>query len=195
MGNSISLRTGLQGTAEGDRSMFSAIVSTQNGLSRRKMDQSLIRAGWQFNCHPNRKRNPLRFMKKNRKGAILSLELLLVLPILWVVCFGFVEFSLLLMSMQRVQAASSAACRVGTLPTTDLEAQQTAMNDAVKAALGQPGLIASYQMQSQVGQFSGDPVQVEISVPMTAAAPNLLLMVGFNLEGRQLVARTEMCKQ
>jgi Flp pilus assembly protein TadG len=136
-----------------------------------------------------------RSTKKTRKGAVLSLELLLILPILWVVCFGFVEFSLLLMSMQRVQAASSAACRVGTLPTTDLEAQQTAMNDAAKAALGKTGLIDSYQMQSQVGQFSGDPVQVEITVPMTAAAPNLLLIVGFSLEGRQLVARTEMCKQ
>ena len=160
--------------------------------------------GWQFNCHPNSvchaNRNvslPERHKprKRSRRGAVLSLELLLVLPVLWVVCFGFVEFSLLLMGMQRVQTASNAACRVGTLPAADLEAQQTAMNDAAKAALGKPGLVNSYQMQSQVGQFSGDPVQVEISVPMTAAAPNLLLIVGFNLEGRQLVARTEMCKQ
>jgi Flp pilus assembly protein TadG len=142
-----------------------------------------------------RKRKKFRSTKRNRTGAVLSLELLLLFPVLWVVCFGFVEFSLLLMSMQRVQAASSAACRVGTLPTTDLEAQQTAMNDVAKAALGKAPLIASYQMQSQIGQYSGDPVQVEISVPMTAAAPNLLLIVGFNLEGRQLVARTEMCKQ
>jgi hypothetical protein len=151
--------------------------------------------GRQLNCHPNDERNKFRSTRKNRKGAVLSLELLLLFPVLWVVCFGFVEFSLLLIGMQRVQAASSAACRVGTLPAADLEAQQTAMNDAAKAALGRPSMVSSYQMQSQLGQYSGDPVQVEISVPMTSAAPNLLLIVGFNLEGRQLVARTEMCKQ
>jgi hypothetical protein len=149
----------------------------------------------EFRSTMSGKRKNFRSTKKTRKGAVLSLELLLLFPVLWVVCFGFVEFSLLLIGMQRVQAASNAACRMGTLPTTDLEAQQTAMNDAAKAALGRPTMVASYQMQSQVGQYSGDPVQVEISVPMTSAAPNLLLIVGFNLEGRQLVARTEMCKQ
>ena len=102
---------------------------------------------------------------------MFSLELLLVLPILLTVCFGVVEFSLLLMNMQRVQSASGAACRVGTLPANDLSAQQQAMQQAAAAALASPGLVAAYQMQSQIGQYAGDPVVVEISVPMTAAAP------------------------
>jgi hypothetical protein len=135
------------------------------------------------------------YRKRNRAGAVFSLELLLVLPILLTVCFGLVELSLLLMGMQRVQSASSAACRVATLPTTDSVAQQQAMSNAAAAALHTPGLVATYQMKSQVGQYAGDPVVVEVSVPMTAAAPDLLKMIGFSLRGRQMTAQTQMCKQ
>jgi Flp pilus assembly protein TadG len=133
--------------------------------------------------------------RRTRKGAVLSLELLLVFPILWVLCFGIVELSLLLMGMQRVQAASSAACRVGTLPASDPVVQQQAMKDAAARALGTVGLVNTYTMQSQVGQFAGDPVVVQIAAPMTAASPDFLRMIGFGLVGRQLTARTEMCKQ
>lgn len=136
-----------------------------------------------------------RSPKANRRGVIQSLELLLVLPILMVVGFGLVEASLLLMGMQRVQAASSAACRIGTLPANDPAAQQQAMKDAVAHALGSSGLVATYAMQSQLGQYAGDPVVVAVSVPMTAVSPDLLKMIGFSLQGRQLVAQTEMCKQ
>ena len=59
--------------------------------------------------------------RRDRAGAVFSLELLLVLPILLTVCLGIVELCMLLMGMQRVQAASNAACRVATLPANDLE--------------------------------------------------------------------------
>jgi Flp pilus assembly protein TadG len=133
--------------------------------------------------------------RRTRKGAVFSLELLLVLPILLTVSFGLVELSLLLMGMQRVQAASSAACRVGTLPASDPVAQRQAMEHAAVAALGAARLVAAYEMKSHVGQYAGDPVVVEVRVPMTAGAPDLLRMIGFSLQGRQLAAQTQMCKQ
>jgi hypothetical protein len=136
-----------------------------------------------------------RTRKKNRAGAVFSLELLLVLPILLTVCFGAVELSLLLMGMQRVQAASSAACRVGTLPASDLIAQDDAMRQAAAYALGTVGMANSFEMRSQLGQYAGDPVVVEITVPMSAAAPNLLKIIGFSLEDREMTAQTQMCKQ
>jgi hypothetical protein len=126
---------------------------------------------------------------------VLSLELLLVLPIVLMVCLGVVELSMLLMGMQRVQAASNAACRVGTLPASDLMAQRQAMASAAAGALGTVGMAAACQVQSQIGAYAGDPVVVQVSVPMTAAAPDLLKMIGFSLQGRQLVAHTQMCKQ
>ncbi len=130
-----------------------------------------------------------------RAGALFSLELLLVLPILWIVFSGVVELSLILIGLQKVQAASSAACRVGTLPAGDLAAQDQAMRDAAIAALQTPGMVNGYQMTASIGQYSGDPVVVEISVPMVTVAPDMLKVIGFTLQGRQLVARTEMCKQ
>ena len=133
--------------------------------------------------------------KSRRAGAVFSLELILVLPIVLTVCLGIVELSMLLMGMQRVQAASTAACRVGTLPASDPVAQQQAMGNAAAAALGTAGMAAACQMQSQVGPYTGDPVVVQVTVPMTAAAPDLLKTFGFSLQGRQLAAQTEMCKQ
>jgi Flp pilus assembly protein TadG len=133
--------------------------------------------------------------RRNRKGAVLSVELLLVLPILWIICFGLVEISLLLMGMQRVQAAGSAACRVGTLPAANPAAQEQAMRNAAARALEKQALADAYSMQFDLGQYAGDPVVVEISVPMTAVSPDLLKVIGFSLQGRQLVAQAVMCKQ
>jgi hypothetical protein len=136
-----------------------------------------------------------RRRQTSRSGAVFSLELLLVMPLLLMVCLGLVELSLLLMGVQRVQAASNAACRVGTLPASDLVLQQQAMKNAAAGALGTAGLAATYEMKAQIGLHAGDPVLVEVSAPMTAAAPDLLKIVGFSLRGRQLVSRTQMCKQ
>jgi Flp pilus assembly protein TadG len=131
-----------------------------------------------------------------RVGAILSLELLLVLPILITIILGVVELSLLMMGMQRVQAASRAACLVGTLPADDWQAQEQAMRDAAEQAMGNAGMIDTYEIEEMdTGTFSGDPVVFSLSVPMTAAAPDLLRVIGLSLEGRQLASRTEMCKQ
>ena len=131
----------------------------------------------------------------NRVGAILSIELLLVLPVLAAMCFGVAELSLLLMAMQRVQSASSAACRVATLPATDPVVLERAVRDAAARALAKASLVRTYEIRFQLGQYAGDPVVVEVRVPMKAAAPDLLKIVGFTLEGRQLVAQTVMRKQ
>ncbi len=131
----------------------------------------------------------------NRAGAVFSLELLLVLPILLIVCFALVELSLLLVGMQRVQAASNAACRIAALPTNDTVRQQYAMSEAAEAALGTEDMVYYYDMDSGIGPYTGDPVWVEITVPMTTAAPDLLKIIGFSLDGRNLTSRTEMRKQ
>ena len=133
--------------------------------------------------------------RARRAGAVFSLELLLVLPILMIVVFGLVELSLLLMGMQRVQSASSVACQIGTLPATDVAAQEQAMEAAAENVLGTADMIAGYSMQRELGLYTGDPVVVQITVPMTAAAPDLLKIIGFSLEGRELTAHMQMCKQ
>ena len=136
-----------------------------------------------------------RRCRSRRVGAVLSIELLLVFPVLAAMCFGVAELSLLLMGMQRVQSASSAACRVATLPASDPAVLEQAVREAAARALAKASLVRTYEIRFQLGQYAGDPVTVEVRVPMKAAAPDLLELVGFSLEGRQLVAQTVMRKQ
>jgi Flp pilus assembly protein TadG len=133
--------------------------------------------------------------RRARLGAILSLELILVLPILTAILLAIMELSMLMMGYQRVQSASSAACRVGTLPLPACTALDQAMQEAAAQALDKLPMVAAYQMNYEVGQYAGDQVWVQVSVPMTAAAPDLLRVVGLSLQGRQLVAQTVMRKQ
>jgi hypothetical protein len=133
--------------------------------------------------------------RPRRLGAILSLELILVLPILTIILLAIAELSFLMMGYQRVQSASSAACRVGTLPVADSAALNQAMQAAAAQALDKVPMVAAYQMTYDVGQYPGDPVWVQVTVPMTAAAPDLLSVVGLSLRGRGLTAKTVMRKQ
>jgi Flp pilus assembly protein TadG len=126
---------------------------------------------------------------------VFSLELLLVLPIVMIVLLGVVELSLLLMSFQRVQTACSVACQIGTLPATDVVGQQGEMAAAIEAVLGSADMIGSYTVQSDLGHYTGDPVVVQVTVPMSAAAPDLLKIIGISLAGRELTAQMQMCKQ
>jgi Flp pilus assembly protein TadG len=152
-------------------------------------------AKWQAVAGPTGIAKDRAGRRKRRAGAVFSLELLLVLPILLTVCFGVVELSMLLMGMQRVQAASCAACRIGTLPASDLVEQDQAMRQAAAYALGTVAMSDTFEMRSQIGQYAGDPVVVEVTAPMSAAAPDLLKIIGFSLQGREMTAQTRMCKQ
>ena len=136
-----------------------------------------------------------RTRRAARTGALLSTELLLVLPILVGVFFAIVEFSLLLSANQQVKLASRVACRVGTLPAANPSELQRAVCHAAETALAKPNLIGTYELTFQPGRYTGDRVVVEIRVPMKAASPDLLAAMGLRLGGRKLVARTVMRKE
>jgi Flp pilus assembly protein TadG len=119
----------------------------------------------------------------------------LVLPILTTILLAIIEFSFLLMGLQRVESASSAACRVATLPVSDQAALDRAIRDAAAQSLGKASLVTTYQINYNLGQYPGDPVWVQVTAPMAAAAPDLLRIVGWSLSGRQLTAQTVMRKQ
>jgi hypothetical protein len=130
-----------------------------------------------------------------RKGAIQTVELLLVLPILLGLLFAIIEFGLLLSANQRLKMASQLACRVGTLPADDPVEREQAIRRAAKGALGKPHLIRAHRLEFDAGRYTGDPVVVEIRLPMKAAAPDLLAVLGLGLKDRELLARTVMRKE
>jgi Flp pilus assembly protein TadG len=158
-------------------------------------DHSRLAGIWDLGSGISRRQGGGRAPQRRRLGAILSLELILVLPILTIILLAIIELSFLMMGLQRVQSASSAACRVGTLPPSNSPALDQAMQQAAIGALDRLPMIAAYQMTYDVGQYPGDPVWVQVTVPMTAATPDLLRVVGLGLKGRQLTAQTVMRKQ
>lgn len=129
-----------------------------------------------------------------RKGALLTFELVLVLPIVIGFAFGILELSLLLAAQHRVELASAAACRIGTLPARELNVQRIAIERAAGNAMG-VRLTHASQIDFYPGFHTGDPVRVRITVPMNRAAPDLLRWLGLGLGDRQLVADTTMRRE
>lgn len=126
-----------------------------------------------------------------RRGAILSMELVFVLPIVLGLLFAIIEFGMLWSAQQLAKEASAAGCRVATLPGAD----ELAVRHAVEQVLRKPHYVSSYQLRVFGGARTGDEVGVAVRLPMTAAAPDLLGILGFRLGGRNLTAETVMRKE
>jgi len=130
-------------------------------------------------------------LRPKRAGAILSTELLLVLPILTAILFAFVEFSMLWAGNQQVVAAARAGCRVASMQGATVEEVER----VVHLTLGRPRYVAASQVEVLLGKHTGDPVAVEVRLPMAAVAPDLLALLGFRLGDRELVADMVMRKE
>lgn len=126
-----------------------------------------------------------------RLGAVLSLELILVLPIVMAILLGLVETSMLWSASLRVQAAAAAGCRVATYPG----ATMPAVRQAIETSLGKQPLVDSYGVDVVGSGLSGDDIAVTVNVPQTACSPDLLRIFGFSLEGKLVTARSVMRRE
>ena len=129
-----------------------------------------------------------------RRGLITA-ELIFVLPIFLALVLATVEFGLLMTASEQVQLAAATACRVGTQPSSDLFVLENQVNLAAQAALVSPRLQTNAAISFTPGVVPGDQVTVSISVPMTAASPDLLAFIGFSLNNRFLTATVVMIQQ
>ena len=131
----------------------------------------------------------VRTTRRHRRSGMTSMELVLSLPMLLLLLMVFVDFSFLMSARGHVVQAARGGARIGVLNGASPQAVET----EVARILG-PGFPA-YQVHSQLGEYSGDPVSVTVRVPMTSAAPNLVWPVGYNIRGRELVAQVRMLKE
>jgi hypothetical protein len=150
--------------------------------------------------------------KRQRKGAILSLELVIALPVLLTVIFAAVEFTFLLLGSQAITAAANLGAREAALPN----ATAGDVNVSVLTALNtwrwaQPNILqvlifvdtdgdgdlelvsdsfaAEQDPANQLGAApTGSDVQVTVKLPSNQAAPDLLSLIGFSLNGQELTA-------
>lgn len=131
----------------------------------------------------------------SRSGSIQAIELTIALPLLMLVAVAIVEFSLLWSANLRVKEASRAAARVASLPADNLAELRAAASQAATLALNDRRLVEQFDLRLTPGAYTGDPVVVEITVPMKAASPDLLDVVGFSLRERVLRGQTVMRKE
>lgn len=124
----------------------------------------------------------------SQRRGVLTLELMLVLPILLILVLGVVQLSLMLVANQALGAAASVGARAATLPG--------ATNASVETAVAQA--IAPWRFAGEVDPVvvspnpifapTGTPMSVTVSVDSIHAAPNLLKFIGLSIEGQKLQA-------
>lgn len=123
----------------------------------------------------------------NRRGAVLSMELVLVLPLFLLLIFSLVEFSMLTAGQARVASAAQAGARYMSLSG----AEESAVQARVAQVLGSD-LSAVCSIAVQPANYVGETGYVTVSVPMQSASPDLLWFIGFGLAGRSLEMRAGM---
>jgi Flp pilus assembly protein TadG len=137
-------------------------------------------------------------MKPNRprrvpaKGS-LSLELIIVLPILLMVLLAIVQFASLLMATQAIQGAAMAGAREATLPGVTPQRIRTVVSGALA---GWSFVHALHDDDVQVADLLDGSVSVTVAVDADKAAVNSLLRLpGFDLSGKKISARYVLRKE
>lgn len=133
-----------------------------------------------------------RRRSQRRIGAVLSIELVMALPILFSILLATIEFGILLMASQGVNAAAHVGTREAALAgSTDAQvntAVQNSLNSWSWKAQATTQLYINGSPRSLTDGFddlaaarSGDLLSVTVTVRMIDAAPNLLTFVGITL--------------
>ena len=120
----------------------------------------------------------------------MTLELLLVLPILLVMLLGLFEFSFLFYARSEIVEASRAGARLATLHGVHSEEVEVEVRRSLGGKFG-----AQLEVLSALEARSGEEVSVAVRVPMTAAAPDLLWPIGYSIQDRHLMSETRMLKE
>ncbi len=134
--------------------------------------------------------------RRNRKGAVLSVELVMVLPILLFVLLAFIEFGLMLMSQQGLAAASSLGARHAALTWSTEATTQAVVDNALSGWSWKPNreLVVLVNGSKIVlggsdeiyNAPTGTIISVSVNVPTDKAAPNLLKWIGIDTAGKDL---------
>jgi Flp pilus assembly protein TadG len=141
-----------------------------------------------------------RTHNRSRKGAVLSLELIMVMPILLMVLLATVEFGILLMSSQGVGAAAAVGSRNAALPSSSRASVVSAVDSALVGYVWKntrqievfvdsgAGFVKDTAVPGTLLQNapSGSVVSVTVNVEMDNAAPDLLKYFGLSLNNKYL---------
>ncbi len=131
--------------------------------------------------------------RSGRRGMI-SVEFLLISPLLVGLLLAVVQLSLLLSSQQMLSAASREGARVAAVGGTEEEVKHAVLRFLGKGKLSQTKIETTLTDASGQPIPSGEAVSVTLHLPAHQAAPNFLGIIGFSFK-EPLVARTVMRKE
>lgn len=131
-----------------------------------------------------------RLVAARRRRGVLSMELVLTLPILFILLLGLFEFTMLFYSRSLIVEATRVGARKASLPGAT---EQSVQNDILQVL--SPRLQTGIQVGVELGAHSGDVVVVSVQTPMTSACPDLLWPIGVSLSGRNLYSETRMIRE
>ncbi len=130
-----------------------------------------------------------------RTAALLTTEMLFVLPIFGVLLAGMVELGLLVQGHNVVQLAAIEGARAASLHYPHTDQRDQAILAAVHQVLGKQQWKDAAVVLFAGNHVSGEPVTVIVQLPMSQVAPDLLGPLGISIQGRLLVAQATMTKQ
>lgn len=125
-----------------------------------------------------------------RRRGSLTMELVMVLPILMFMLLGMFEFAFLFLAQGEVEEAAQSGARLATLHGV----QEADVIATVHRTLT-PRLQQNAKVSAQLGEFSGDEIVVTVEVPSPSASPDFLWAIGYSLQGKTIVAETRMTKE
>jgi Flp pilus assembly protein TadG len=133
-------------------------------------------------------------MNRFRRGS-LTIELLLLMPVLLALVVGAVEMSLLVASEQKLEAASATGARVAAQG-----GDQYAVNQAVQDALRHSKLAGAkviVRLDDENGYPlpTGSTVEVRVQINANQSVPDLLGFIGFSIKKMTLSGHTAMRKE
>lgn len=148
-----------------------------------ELGEPAVMRSFNTNCSPVIK-------SERRLGAVLSMELVLVLPLLLTLLLGLAEFGLILQARGTVVEATRVAGRFAAQSGVNEEE----INLVARRALGHR-LGHAAHVDVAMGEHPGDRVAVSVAVPMGAASPDFLFWIGLSHKGGNLIAMSEFVKE
>ena len=117
-----------------------------------------------------------------RRGALQTAELLVVLPVLGLIGMGLFQYGIFFVQQQRLQSAVDAACRVAAQEKNP-HARQYKSEAMFYEVLGEVTWSQECDLQITQRDVSGSlAAMVEVKVPSRSVLPDLLGWVGLGIK-------------
>lgn len=133
--------------------------------------------------------------RRTRRPGSLSVEMLLLAPLLIAVVVAVVEFSLVVVALQKLEAASAIGARVAAQGGNARSVREAVLRALGQGRIGKAEVVADLMGDDGYPLPSGSPVEVIVAVKAGEVVPDLLGFIGFSIKDMKLRGRTLLRKE